>query len=174
MSTNSGPGSSVSIATGYGLDGPGIEYRWGWDFPHLSRPALGPLPPTSCTMGTGSFPGLKNGRGVTLTPHPLLVPWSRKGRAIPLLPLWAVRSVQSLSACTRVTFTFTCVKQSPLHSRIFWGTIFIGAVPSSIKASKHDKTRASIKLHVRVFSNMIRVFKSQFISLIAIAGSSAF
>jgi hypothetical protein len=58
-------------------------------------------------MGTGSFPGLKSGRGVTLTPHPLLVPWSRKGRAIPLLPLLTVRPVQSLSACTRVTFTFT-------------------------------------------------------------------
>jgi hypothetical protein len=28
-------------------------------------------------------------------------------RAIPLLPLWAVRSVQSLSACARVHFTFT-------------------------------------------------------------------
>jgi len=37
---------------------------------------------------------------VTLTPHTLLVPWSRKSRAIPLLPLWAVRPVQSLSACT--------------------------------------------------------------------------
>ena len=32
--------------------------------------------PASCTMGTGSFPGVKSGRGVTLTPHPLLVPWS--------------------------------------------------------------------------------------------------
>ena len=63
--------------------------------------------PASCTMGTGSFPGVKSGRGVTLTPHPLLVPWSRKGRAIPLLPLCAVRPVQSLSACTRVTFTFS-------------------------------------------------------------------
>jgi hypothetical protein len=30
--------------------------------------------PASCTMGTGSFPGVKSGRGVTLTPHPLLVP----------------------------------------------------------------------------------------------------
>jgi len=28
----------------------------------------------SCKMGTGSFPGVKSGRGVTLTPHPLLVP----------------------------------------------------------------------------------------------------
>jgi hypothetical protein len=57
-------------------------------------------------MGIGSFPGVKSGRGVTPTPHPLLVPWSWKGRAIPLLPLWAVRPSQSLSACTRVHFTY--------------------------------------------------------------------
>ena len=61
--------------------------------------------PASCTMGTGFFPGAKSGRGVTLTTHTLLVPWSRKSKAMPLLPLWAVRSVQSLSACTRVHFT---------------------------------------------------------------------
>ena len=40
-----GPGRSVGIATGYGLDGPGIESRWVRDFPHLSRPALGPTQP---------------------------------------------------------------------------------------------------------------------------------
>jgi len=34
--------SSVGIATGYGLDGLGIESRWGRDFTYLSRPALGP------------------------------------------------------------------------------------------------------------------------------------
>ena len=45
--------------------------------------------PASCAMGTGSFPGVKSGRGVVLTPRPFLVPWSRKGRAIPLLSLWA-------------------------------------------------------------------------------------
>jgi len=56
-------------------------------------------------MGTGSFPRVKSGRGVTLTPH-LLVPWSRKRRAIAVPHLWAVRPVQSLSACTRVHFTF--------------------------------------------------------------------
>jgi hypothetical protein len=37
-----GPGSSVGIATGYVLDGPGIESRWGRDFPRMSKPALGP------------------------------------------------------------------------------------------------------------------------------------
>ena len=38
----SGPGSVVGIATAYGLDGPGIESRWGRDFSHQSRMALWP------------------------------------------------------------------------------------------------------------------------------------
>jgi hypothetical protein len=33
--------------------------------------------PASCTVGTGSFPGVESGRGLTLTPHPLLVPRSK-------------------------------------------------------------------------------------------------
>ena len=56
--------------------------------------------PASCTMGTGSFRGAYCGRGVTLTPHPFQVPWSRKSRVISQISLWAVRPVQSLSACT--------------------------------------------------------------------------
>ena len=40
-----GPGSSDGIATDYGLDGPGIESRWGRDFPHLLGPTLGPTQP---------------------------------------------------------------------------------------------------------------------------------
>ena len=40
-----GRDSSVGTATGYGLDGPGIESRWGRDFPHSLRPALGPTQP---------------------------------------------------------------------------------------------------------------------------------
>ena len=70
-----GPGSSVGIATGYGLDGPGIESRWGARF--LASVQTDPgAHPASCTMGTGSFLEVKSGRGVTLTPHHLLVPWS--------------------------------------------------------------------------------------------------
>jgi len=41
----SGPDSVVGIATGYELDGPGIESRWGRDFPYMSRPVLGPTQP---------------------------------------------------------------------------------------------------------------------------------
>jgi hypothetical protein len=40
-----GPGSSVGIAKGYGLDGPGIESHWSGNFLHLSRPALEPTQP---------------------------------------------------------------------------------------------------------------------------------
>jgi hypothetical protein len=99
-----GPGSSVGIVIGYGLDGPGIESRWGLDFSAPVQTGPG-AHSSSYTMGIGSFPGLKSGQGVTLSPHSLLVPWSWKSRAITLLPLWAVRPVQSLSACTRVHFT---------------------------------------------------------------------
>jgi len=46
---NYGPGSSVGIVTGYGLDSPWIESRCGRDFPHLSRTALVPTqPPVQC------------------------------------------------------------------------------------------------------------------------------
>ena len=56
----------------YSLDGTGQVwkmYRCTW---------------ASCKMGTGSFPGVKCGRGVLQTTHPLLVPRSWKSRAIPL------------------------------------------------------------------------------------------
>jgi hypothetical protein len=43
--TGSEPGSSVGIATDFGLDGPGIEPLWGRDLSHTSRPDLGPIQP---------------------------------------------------------------------------------------------------------------------------------
>jgi hypothetical protein len=99
-----GPGSSVGIATGYGLDVPGIEccvtlmecrtikkVQVGARF--FAPVQTGPgAHPASCTMGTGSFPGVKRpGRGADHPP--LLAVRSRKSRAIPLLPLWAFGSV---------------------------------------------------------------------------------
>jgi hypothetical protein len=45
--------SSVGIATRYGLDGPGIESRWGARFSAPVQTGPG-AHPASCTMGTGS------------------------------------------------------------------------------------------------------------------------
>ena len=50
--------------------------------------------------GNRLFPGSKEWQGSDADLSSLLVPWSRKSRAIPLLPLWTVRPVQGLSACT--------------------------------------------------------------------------
>ena len=78
MFGNCGPGSSVGISTGYGLDCPGIECQWEARFSAPVRTGPG-TQPSSCIVRTGSFPAVKSGRGVTLTPYPLLVLWSKKG-----------------------------------------------------------------------------------------------
>jgi hypothetical protein len=54
--TNLYRGSVVGIAIGYGLDGPGIESRWGEIFSAPEQTGPG-AHPASCTMGTVSFPG---------------------------------------------------------------------------------------------------------------------
>jgi hypothetical protein len=55
--------NGAGIANGYGLDGPGIESQWRRGFqPDQTGPGAHPA---SCTMGTTSFPGVKQpGRGV--------------------------------------------------------------------------------------------------------------
>ena len=98
-----GPRSIVGIQTGYGLDGPGSNPGGDQIFRTcLDRP-WGPTGPLCNEYRV--FPGGKERPGRDADPSPLLVPWSRKSRAIPLLPLWAVRPIQSISACTGCTLT---------------------------------------------------------------------
>jgi hypothetical protein len=88
-----GRDSSVDVATRYGLDGPVIESRWGWDFPHLPKPALGAIqPPIQWVLALSWGLG---GRSVGLTTHPHLA------------PIWA------FGACSRVKFTFTVLFSEP-------------------------------------------------------------
>jgi len=51
-----GRDSSVGIATGYGLHGPGIESWWGGARLSASVQTGPGAHPASCKMGTGSFP----------------------------------------------------------------------------------------------------------------------
>jgi hypothetical protein len=53
-----GRDSSVGIAIRYGLDGPGIEFPCGRDFPHPSRQVMGPIQPRVQWV-PGVFPGDK-------------------------------------------------------------------------------------------------------------------
>ena len=76
FSTGVGRDGSVGIATYYGLDVPGIESRWGARFSAPVQTGSEPHP-ASCTMGTGSFPGVK--RPGRVVDHPsLLAPRLKK------------------------------------------------------------------------------------------------
>jgi hypothetical protein len=63
-----GRDNAVGIATGYELDGQGIESRWGARFSAPIQTGPGAYL-AFCTMGTVSFPGVKRpGRGVNHPP----------------------------------------------------------------------------------------------------------
>ena len=82
----------VGIATSYGLDGPGIESRWGRDFPHACRPVLGPTHndcrvfPGGKAAGTWRWPSTPSSAEVKERVELYLYPWV-------------------LVACFRVNFT---------------------------------------------------------------------
>jgi hypothetical protein len=83
---------SLGIAICYGIDGPEIEYGWGRNFPHRSRP------PASCTIVPTLFPGSKT----TRTWHWLWTStWRRGWRNSRAIPLFLVL------VCSRVNFNFT-------------------------------------------------------------------
>jgi hypothetical protein len=77
-------------------------------------------------MGTGSFPGVESGQGVTLTPHPLLVPRSKKqGRAIPLL------SRRAFVACKRWNLPTTAYKRYTIITRVSLNTTYQALLSST-------------------------------------------
>jgi hypothetical protein len=85
------PVSSVSRVSGYGMDDRAIEVRSpgeAKDFSYnLCVQTSSGAHPASCTVGTGGpFPGLKRGRGATLTSHPRLVPRARMSRSYTYSP----------------------------------------------------------------------------------------
>ena len=62
-----GPVAQSVYRLSYGLEVPGSNLGGGLDFPPVQT---GPgAHPASCKIGTGSFPGVKCGRGVGLTTY---------------------------------------------------------------------------------------------------------
>jgi hypothetical protein len=92
----------------YGLDGRGsIPDRGRGYSSNLSVQTGSGAHLASCTMGTGGpFPGVKRGRGVMLTAHPLLVPRLRKSRS------YTSSHTKRLHGVWRDHFTFTFYVQS--------------------------------------------------------------
>ena len=91
-------GSVVGIVTGYGLDGRD-RIPVGARF---SEPAQSG-PPSLLYNAYRVFPGGKERPRRDADPSPPSSAVVKKSRAIPLLPLWAVWPVQSLSAFTYFT-----------------------------------------------------------------------
>jgi hypothetical protein len=99
-----GRDSVVGIATRYDLDGPGIESRWGARFSAPVQTGPGACP-ASCTMGSGSFPGVKRPGGGVNHPPPSSAKVKERVELYlysPSRPSWSV-----LGWTLPFTFTFT-------------------------------------------------------------------
>jgi hypothetical protein len=105
--------SVVSIATRYGLEGPGIESQWGETFRTYPDRLRGP--PSLLYNGYRVFPGGKDGRSVMLTTHPLLVPRLRKSWAIPPLTPWVL-----LGLLWGYLYLYLSLKCSSIYSGATW------------------------------------------------------
>jgi len=94
-----GRDGSVGIATRYGLDGPGIEFRWGENFrTHPDRPCG---PPSLLYNGYRVFPGVKQPRRGD--DHPLPSSAEIKERVV----LYLYSLFWAFVACFKLNFIFT-------------------------------------------------------------------
>jgi hypothetical protein len=99
------PGSSGSVVSGYGLDD--VRSPAGAkDFSSiLCVQTCSGAHPASCTTGTGVLsPGVKHGRGVTLTIHPHLVPRFRMSRSY----IFSPTSFSLACSGTALDFIYMC------------------------------------------------------------------
>jgi hypothetical protein len=148
--------SAVGIATRYGLDGPGIESRWGRDFPHPSWSPLGPTHPLY--NGYRVFPGVKAAGAWRWPPTPSSVEvkegvelyiyspsgpsWHVLGWTLPLpLPLPSHRiTLTSGDEYKARNSSLWCTPSSTLFSHTLSMCIFVG---KKFRVSYRHKTNIS-------------------------------
>jgi len=114
-----GPGSVVGIATCYGLDGLGIESRWGARFSAPVQTGPG-AHPSSCTVGAVAFPGGKErpGRDADPSPPSSAVSQDRVELYSPYGPYGLYRASVPVQGCTLPTFLhYTSRKHFQLSCR---------------------------------------------------------
>ena len=158
--------SSVSIATCYGMDGPGFELRReAWFFaPHQTGPEAHPA---SCAMGTASFPGVKRpGHGLNHSPlssdeveeRVELQPYSPSGPSLPVI-LWI------LPLPTGIIFLSNFKASQPIIVNVLY-TKFHGN-PSSRShddtAGRHNETNSRFSLYMRKLLKPI-YYSSQYLT----------
>jgi hypothetical protein len=99
LAVSKGLGSSVGIPTTLQAGRFGDRFPVGERFSSSVQTGPG-AHPASCTMSTVSFPGVKSGRWVTLTPGPLLVPLVMKEWSYTSTPLMGP------TACTELQWLY--------------------------------------------------------------------
>jgi hypothetical protein len=105
-------GRLVGTATRYGLDGTGMESRWGRNIPQPFKTDPG-AHTFSCIMGTASFSRRSNGRGVYFFTHPTSPRGYTNSRAVPLLSYWTIM------ACSSVSLKFP-IRYSHCGNMVLW------------------------------------------------------
>ena len=94
--------------------------------------------PPSCTMGTGSFPGVKSGRGVTLTSQPFLVPLVLKEQSYSSTPLIG------RTACTEPQ----CLHKGYLYLYLFYRHVSISIFRQLLQINKaYREIKMDGKIH---------------------------
>jgi len=86
---------------------------------------------------------------------------SWKSKAIPLLPLWAVRPVQSLSSCTRVHFTFTFAHERvKLYLFSPYGPYGLYKGALYLYLNKRYAKRFTAQSHLVILKQIVTVFQN--------------
>ena len=142
-----GRASSVGVVTLYVLDGPGIESRRRRDFPHLSRPTLGPTqPPVHWVLGLLPGGKVRPGRGVD-HPPPSNAKVRERVELYIFSPSWPSRRVLGLtlpvplSRMFRTRFVISICLNGFGHVTLIDINIGIVQYPESVESdfSRHNK-----------------------------------